>query len=200
LNPNPIGLVQFYDAKRNGSMSDLSESDRNALFQEMTDPKWWLMMGIGLQIAAFRVDWTENHDFTDWRFIPIYRMLIAFAIENLMKGILIAQGVEPIKDGELSPALSSHNLRRYADEVAAASASYVVFDDHEKALLEELQSYSVWAGRYPTPRSAQGFVQIRHSPAQHAAELAIIAKLRNYLFARKGEGLLAEPPTDEATS
>jgi hypothetical protein len=44
-------------------------------------------MAIALKHAASNLDWTKQRDFSDWRYVPIYRMLMAFSIENLLKGI-----------------------------------------------------------------------------------------------------------------
>jgi hypothetical protein len=53
----------------------------------------------------------------------------------------------------------------------------------ERQLLEDLEAYVLWAGRYPRPRRADGLVSIGHSPARHDAELALGQKLYDYLQA-----------------
>jgi hypothetical protein len=153
------------------------EFDPGALFEEGREPQNWLKMAIALKHAASRLDWTKKHDeFADWRYVPIYRMLMAFSIENLLKGVWIAEGQEPIIDGILSNRLSSHNLRQYA-----VGVSGVKITQSEKELLDELQGYLMWAGRYPMPKKAASAIQIRHSAAQHDAEIALGQKLADYL-------------------
>ncbi len=157
-------------------MSGVAEFDPDKFFAEGGDPESWLKMGIALKHAAERLDWTKKIDITDWRFVPIYRMLMALSVENLLKGIQIAEGHEAIEKGQLSKRLGSHGLRRYADGVSG-----VEITEHEKKILDELQSYLMWAGRYPMPKRVEDTIRIGHSKRGHDAELALGQKLADYL-------------------
>jgi hypothetical protein len=99
--------------------SDSNEFDPKTFFVQSSEPENWLSMAIALQHAASNLDWTKERDFSDWRCIPIYRMLMAFSIENLLKGILIVEGHEAIEGDKLSNRLENHSLRRYADDCLA---------------------------------------------------------------------------------
>jgi hypothetical protein len=152
------------------------EFDRKTFFEESSEPENWLKMGIALKNAASNLDWTKRGDLPDWRYLPIYRMLMAFSIENLLKGILIVEGHEAIEGDKLSNRLKKHGLRQYADAVSG-----VPITKPEKCLLDELQHYLMWAGRYPMPKKPAFAIQIGHSKAQHDAELALGQRLANYL-------------------
>jgi hypothetical protein len=173
---------------------DANEFDPKTFFVESSEPKHWLKMAIVLQHAASNLDWTKQRDFTDWRYKPIYRMLMAFSIENLLKGILIVEGHEAIEGEKLSKRLSNHGLRQYAEDVSG-----VTITEPEKCLLDELQHYLIWAGRYPMPTKPAYAIQTGHSNAEHDAELALGQKLADYLVQRTngrgfGEGTLFRLP------
>jgi hypothetical protein len=125
------------------------------------NPQAWAYME--LQKAASLMDWTKNCDITDWRYVPIYRMLMGFSMENLLKGILIAEDLEAVVDGKLNSVLDSHGLKDLAEKIGGLK-----FTKLEKRVLSELESYVLWAGRYPAPKKAVGIVRIGHSPRVHS--------------------------------
>jgi hypothetical protein len=168
--------------------SDSNDFDPKTFFVESSEPENWLKMGIALRQAASTLDWKRT-SITDWRYVPIYRMLMAFSIENLLKGILIVEGHEAIEGGKLSNRLRKHGLRQYADAVSG-----VPITKPEKCLLDELQHYLMWAGRYPIPTESARATQIRHSDAQHDAELALGQRLVDYLAQRTNVDLGVEAP------
>jgi hypothetical protein len=165
------------------------EFDPKTFFVESSEPENWLKMAIALQHAASNLDWTKRPDFADWRYVPIYRMLMAFSIENVLKGIWIVEGHKAIEGDKLSKRLRKHDLRQYADDVSG-----VTITKTEKCLLDELQHYLMWAGRYPMPTESARATQIRHSNAQHDAELALGQRLVNYLAQRTNVDLGVETP------
>ncbi len=168
--------------------SDFNKFDTQTFFVESSEPENWLKMAVALQHAASNLDWTKPRDpFSDWRYLPIYRMLMAFSIENLLKGILIVEGHEAIAGDKLSNRLSNHGLRQYADGVTG-----VTITKPEECLLDELQHYLMWAGRYPMPKRPAFAIQIRHSKAQHDAELALGKRLADYLAERTNINLGVE--------
>jgi hypothetical protein len=84
-------------------------------------------------------------------FIPA-RMITGMALENLIKGlILIKHPSEVSKDKKFN--LNSHKLielwTRYLPEISIA--------EKEKVVLEEIQKYIEWKGRYPIPLMAKHF-------------------------------------------
>jgi hypothetical protein len=167
--------------------SDSDEFDSKTFFEGSSEPENWLKIGMALKPAASNLDWTKRSDLPDWRYLPIYRMLMAFSIENLLKGILIVEGHEAIEGGKLSNRLRKHGLRQYADAVSG-----VAITKPEKCLLDELQHYLMWGGRYPIPTNCAFAIQIRHSNAQHDAELGLAQRLANFLAQRTNVDLGVE--------
>lgn len=78
---------------------------------------------------------------------PVYMMLMAFALENLAKGILIAREPERVKEAMLKQwEGGGHDL----NELAKAAKLNLTKD--EKRLLLNLSVHAVWMGRYPCPK------------------------------------------------
>jgi hypothetical protein len=89
---------------------------------------------------------TESERLLDGSLLSVYGMLIAFAIENLAKGILIARHPGLIKsNGAIADSLKSHNLRKLCSDVFGDLSS------EEKGLLDMLTDCGKWRGRYPIP-------------------------------------------------
>jgi hypothetical protein len=74
-------------------------------------------------------------------------LLGGLAVENLLKGRLIATGQPPIKNGRFT--LDTHNLPELARKGA------VDLTAEEWTLLERLQQFVRWGGRYPIPREVE---------------------------------------------
>jgi len=75
-----------------------------------------------------------------------YFMSISLAIENLIKGILIANRPEHIENGTLKKELKTHNLKNLAEKVLDLS-----FNEKEINLLEIGTNAILSWGRYPIP-------------------------------------------------
>jgi len=168
------GKMEILD--KDAERTIMAEFDLEKDFRECTDPQAWAYMASVLQKAACLMDWTKKRDFTDWRYIPIYRMLMGFSMENLIKGILISEGLDAVVDGKLSTVLSQHGLKELANTVSGLAIT-----GSEKSILYELEHYVRWAGRYPAPKTAARVVRIGHSDELHDAELALGYKLYGYL-------------------
>ena len=70
-------------------------------------------------------------------------MLAGFAIENLLKGQLVAAGKHRSESGQFK--LRSHNLRQLAADARHS------LNKEENRLLERIQEFTVWTARYPVP-------------------------------------------------
>jgi len=84
-----------------------------------------------------------------------YFMLLAYAIENYFKAIMIVDFEATYRDeilrtGKLPKALKEHNHNL----IALAESSKFVLTDTEAGLLTRLSRNSLWQGRYPVPVSA----------------------------------------------
>lgn len=82
-----------------------------------------------------------------------YFMLVAYAIENYFKAVLIAK-FEPtykseiLRTGKLPQALNKHNL------MELATRTNFTLSNIDTSLLARLSRNSLWQGRYPVPVNA----------------------------------------------
>src|SRR5665811_997386 len=78
-----------------------------------------------------------------------YLLLAAFAIENVLKGILVGERPDVVKGGTFKWPGGAHDLRRLATETG------VPLTDEETELLDRMTEVIAWGGRYPTPFKEQ---------------------------------------------
>jgi hypothetical protein len=88
--------------------------------------------------------------------VPSYMLLTGFAFENAIKGILVAKNPGLTKDGRLSDsawkARGGHGISTFARDLSS-------LDPREIDLLQRLEEYIEWAGRYSIPTKANKFVR-----------------------------------------
>ncbi len=82
-----------------------------------------------------------------------YFMLLAYAIENYFKAIMIAESEatyknEILRTGKLPQALNNHDL------LALARRTNFAVSNIDTSLLARLSRNSLWQGRYPVPANA----------------------------------------------
>jgi hypothetical protein len=98
---------------------------------------------------------------------PIYMLLMGYAFENLIKGIIICKmwlrdpnSVEKASLGKLKFTrkygrgeydITTHDF----DRLLEAEVLDIVPSDPEKDLLRELQECVIWGGKYPTPKEVK---------------------------------------------
>lgn len=87
----------------------------------------------------------EHHAFR--RVQGVAYMLAGFAMENLLKGTLIAQQDPAARSGPFK--FKGHDLRQLS-----LDAGYTLNDD-ENRLLERVEQFAVWTGRYPIPMNPE---------------------------------------------
>lgn len=78
-------------------------------------------------------------------------MMMGFAIENALKGIIVADDTTLVSSDRVEKNLKTHNLRNLAE------TADITLDDAEAGLLEMLEYYVTWSGRYPIPLSDQAY-------------------------------------------
>ena len=83
---------------------------------------------------------------------PPAQLLYAYAIENALKGLIVANTPALIEERKLSDALKSHDLIKLAEKAAFA------VHPQERPVLEALSELSIWAGRYPVALSRREHV------------------------------------------
>ena len=111
------------------------------------EPLSWLLKAESL-VAAFEVLIADDERLAlegqpERRIQSVAYMLAGFAIENLLKGLLVARESPVEKDGKFK--FATHDLRQLAQD-----AGYEL-DESENRLLERVQEFTVWTGRYPVP-------------------------------------------------
>jgi hypothetical protein len=155
------------------------------IYERSRQPRAWLRVAKMLRAAADAVFERENPtadrfygellrgarstaegnppptDFDDAKFpMPNFGaalMLMAFAIENLLKGLAIKKGKVKFSKQELPSSLKSHDLDRLR-QLAAPRATVA------QHILDNL-TYMSWAGRYPCPTEAAEFWPMRDGAA-----------------------------------
>ena len=83
---------------------------------------------------------------------PPAQLMYAYAIENVLKGLIVSKRPDLIQEGKLDGELVTHNLVKLADK-----AEFTIHVQ-ERPVLEALSQVSVWAGRYPVALSRREFV------------------------------------------
>jgi hypothetical protein len=74
---------------------------------------------------------------------PPGQLLYAYAIENVLKGLIVFKRPDLIKEDRLDGELKSHDLNELAKKAKVA------VEQEERPVLEALSQLSIWAGRYP---------------------------------------------------
>ncbi len=96
----------------------------------------------------------ESAAFVDLSTGRVSVLILAYAVENLIKANLAAGGHQVVnKEGNLRGPFKSHNLRQLANY-----ADLEMSGDEAK-LLDYLQGFLEWRGRYPIPASVKGYLK-----------------------------------------
>jgi len=81
-----------------------------------------------------------------WDLPPVYIMLLAFAAENLLKGILVGRDLSRVEELGLAKWQGGgHDLR------ALAHDAHIELTPDQEALLLNMSVFGEWLGRYPCP-------------------------------------------------
>jgi hypothetical protein len=129
-------------------------------------------------------------------------LLLGFGIENLLKGLFVAAVGPPLGRVEKLKTLKipggPHELEPIADEVGKLLT--IKFSDEERELLQALEHYIRWQGRYPSatdienivPIDGNGFFKkfILYYPSDHFGVISLYDKLEGLLeemVAREGD-------------
>jgi hypothetical protein len=168
-------------------MHDKRESER--LFSILhEDAQSWLAKAKQLRMSA-AVMWAEFenaaqsgqvHDGVTERMLAFSgasMLLMGFAFENLLKGIILARDPR----AKMARVQGGHGI------VAMACAVTTLTSD-ERYLLERIQIYLTWAGRYQLPKFSQQY----HEAQGKVAVTTVDPKTMNRLFARLEQFLLTE--------
>jgi hypothetical protein len=96
----------------------------------------------------------DQREMSEMDLAPVGLMLIGFAIENHLKGVLLSQllkaGSRTLKELKGKVA-SSHDLSKLATDVG------LVLSEEQSMSLRLLTEMVLWGGRYPRPKDAKFF-------------------------------------------
>jgi hypothetical protein len=103
----------------------------------------------------------ELEDSLDTMYLfPIFLLLVGYAIENLLKGIIYSKNpdliVETNKNLELNKNLRCHKLTKLYKEVAKVT-ELTALDNETEEILIILEQCVIWQGRYSLPLNLQQF-------------------------------------------
>jgi len=90
---------------------------------------------------------------------PAAQLLYAYALENLLKGIMVSNDPTLVSGGKLNPKLQTHDLLKLA------KAAGFTLHAQEIPIAEALAKLSVWAGRYPVALFQNSFVTAPNADA-----------------------------------
>lgn len=145
-------------------MADRHDSD--AIYNLAAhDPSVWLGQAQSLKLAA-QLHWDEmtkvwasdsmpksSRDDLLLAYMNAYMLLTGFAFENLIKGVIIsrASGDHEKSYQEYWKRVNGHNLTNLI------ALTGITLDTPETELLQRLQTFTFWAGRYFLPSTSNDF-------------------------------------------
>lgn len=152
------------------------------------NPGAWYIRAYNLKLAADEICWLDdNHEERRHShhlgnalvfLIPMYRLLLGFAFENLLKGILVAQDVALIKDGKPNRKVFTHDIKKLIKQIDKTKFN---LKKEEVELLRELEEYVIWRGRYPLPIDFEMSQDPGHGNSIHRREQELWNKMFSYL-------------------
>jgi hypothetical protein len=146
--------------------AELEQRNRRQVFIRDAMPDNWQSLAVELRDAA-EILWQQHEEtlrvtvvqsefevLDDLRVSGIsrpYFLLAGFAIENLLKGMLVAVDASLINTGRLAKRLDSHKLVMLAELLPN-----LTLDEDERRFCEVAQSAIPYWGRYPIPKEFNG--------------------------------------------
>jgi hypothetical protein len=128
--------------------------------EELTDPEKWIASSVSLfdsaklLLPAVRIEQSKSaRPVTD-----VFMMLSSYAIENLLKALIIAQEhdsiLQELKEGERFIRII--NEGHHLDKLALR-ANCIDIENDFKGLLQRLTRSATWFARYPAPLFPDGY-------------------------------------------
>lgn len=101
----------------------------------------------------------ELEDLWDMQLYPVYLLLVGYAVENLIKGIIFSRDPNLLVSGEkLSNNHTNHSL------VDLFKKTGLSMDDDIEEILIGLRQFIVWKGRYSIPKNINIYMNEREFP------------------------------------
>jgi hypothetical protein len=193
-------IIQSYSDKEN--REELEKMARTSFEYTLNCPNSWLNIAWRLKRAADEINiynlpgkglWNfmqfpdralenslvKEHDTELIHLTPVYRFLMGQSFENLLKGIIIAQGTPAGSNGKLNKDFKSHNINMLLEKIDYTKCSIT---GEEEEILKEQQQYVKWAGRYPISTKAEDFTIVQaYSYDNNRKELELWKRLAEHL-------------------
>lgn len=166
----------------------LNLRDQNDFYHALENPAAWLAAADSLKWAADHLCWLDpkyrpidEHPLRmELTFsIPMYRLLLGLSFENILKGLLIALGVEVIEGEKLKNTFATHSIPKLLGQLPPETLS-LCEDEHH--ILEELQRNVEWQGRYPVPKKWNDYKMPGHGSDEYCIEQTLWTKFFNKLL------------------
>jgi hypothetical protein len=107
-------------------------------------------------------------------------MAVAYALENLLKGLIIANQPDLISEEKLDKTIKLHDLVKLSDRAGLTLSA------EEEQVLQMLSEIAVWSGRYPAAATFERHAKTEHHPLptrqDHAVMKAYYARVRAELL------------------
>lgn len=143
-------IEKFYIEKYKEILLDIS------LWEEKAD---YLYEAAELLKPYLDIEWDKlrKGDLITFHYFSLYFMLSSFAIENLLKALIIKNNNEDIKErvnkkNRLPNCLNSHDLLELSKK-----AGLECEETYEKQFLKKLSDNAIWEGRYPIPSGPKDY-------------------------------------------
>lgn len=110
---------------------------------------------------------------------PPAQLLYAYAMENVLKGLIVTNDASVVDENKINERLKSHDLIELS-----ASACVTVYAE-EDAVLAALSDLSIWAARYPVAARKEAYVgkENAHALMDYGSRHAIMRRFFDRIHA-----------------
>lgn len=130
---------QITDEENERRLNQLTQDSFNMAIDA---PYGWLNCALQLKCTADKINFMDTNN-KDIALLSVHRFLMALSFENLLKGLVIAHGTPYDETWG-----KTHNLQALLNRL---KTSQLQISNEEQKLLEGLEKFIVWQGRYPIP-------------------------------------------------
>jgi hypothetical protein len=195
----------------NNPVTRADGDDRPDLYlSALYSPQAWLGVAQRLRRAAEKIDIFQLKDVKSpilnydklktadrekvhqlWDLFPIRQFLMGRAFENLIKGVIIAQGISVTNEkGEIVDWFRHHDVDRL---LVRLDTSNFTLSEEEEGLLRGFKRYVKWSGSYPVPvKFADYQRRLSTSEQQNQKQMKLWDRLVDYIKNAKAESALQE--------
>ena len=180
LNHERQGYRGMYMVKINFKLKDIRLKERDV--SKITKDEWiemyediaknpysWLNKAAGLLSAAKKVLSKGNDDLPILYYINTYMMLNSFALENIIKCIIIQEAPDAsVNNGELNDKINEHDLIELFNDANILEN----FTKTEQDLLKRFSIFAVIWGRYPIPLTWQKYKEALYDKKENYKKLS----------------------------